>query len=101
MGSKPRNRPKNLARKLLQIRKALGLSQSQMLRRLGAEHFFSVARISDYETNIREPSLWVLLAYAYVARVHLEILIDDEATLPKNLPGNFNFARYKQKLGET
>jgi len=42
-----------------------------------------------------------LLAYAYVARVHLEILIDDEATLPKNLPGNFNFARYKQKLGET
>jgi hypothetical protein len=37
------------------------------------------------------------LAYARVARVHLETLIDDEATLPQKLPGNFNFARYKQK----
>lgn len=99
MGSKPKYRPKSLAGKLLQIRKALGLSQSQMLRRLGAEHSFSAARISEYETGIREPSLWVLLAYGRVARVHLETLIDDEATLPQKLPGNFNFARYKQRLG--
>jgi len=99
MGSKPKYRPKNLAGKLLQIRKALGLSQSQMLRRLGAEQSFSAARISDYETGAREPSLWVLLAYGRVARVHLEALIDDEATLPQKLPGNFNFARYKQKRG--
>jgi transcriptional regulator with XRE-family HTH domain len=97
MGSKPKYRPKNLAGKLLQIRRALELSQSQMLRRLGADRSFSAARISEYETGIREPSLWVLLAYARVARVHLETLIDDEATLPQKLPGNFNFARYKQK----
>jgi len=99
MGSKPKYRPKNLAAKLLQIRKALGLSQQQMLRRLGPKHSLSAARISDYETGTREPSLWVLLAYGSVARVHLETLIDDEATLPQKLPGNFNFARYKQKLG--
>ena len=70
-----------------------------MLRRLGAEHSFSAARISEYETDTREPSLWVLLAYGRVARVHVEALIDDEAILPQKLPGNFNFARYKQKLG--
>lgn len=99
MGSKPKYRPKNLAAKLLQIRKALGLSQPAMLRRLGAEHSISAARISEYENGIREPSLWVLLAYGRVARVHLETLVDDEAALPQKLPGNFNFARYKQKLG--
>jgi transcriptional regulator with XRE-family HTH domain len=98
MGSKPKYRPKNLGRKLLQIRKALGLSQSEMLRRLGAEHSFSAARISEYETDTKEPSLRVLLAYGRVARVHLEALIDDEASLPQKLPGNFNFAQHKQKL---
>ena len=91
MGTKPRYRPKNLGRKLFQIREALGLSQSEMLRRLGAEELFSTARISEYESGIREPSLWVLLAYGRVARVHLEILIDDEATLPEKIPGNFNY----------
>jgi transcriptional regulator with XRE-family HTH domain len=91
MGTKPRYRPKNLGRKLFQIREALGLSQSEMLRRLGAEELFSTARISEYESGIREPSLWVLLAYGRVARVHLEILIDDEAALPEKIPGNFNY----------
>ena len=99
MGSKPKFTPKKLAGKLLQIRKALGLSQSEMLRRLSAEHSFSAARISEFETGTREPSLWILLAYGRAARVHLETLIDDEAALPQKLPGNFNFARYKQKLG--
>lgn len=98
MGTKPKQRPKNLAAKLRQIRNALGLSQWQMLRRLGAEHSISVARISEYENNIREPPLWVLLAYGLVARIHLEALVDDEAILPPKLPSNFNFARHKQKL---
>ena len=97
MGSKPKYRPKNLSGKLLQIRKGLGLSQSAMLRRLGAEHSFSPARISEYETGVREPSLFVLLAFARVARVHLETLIDDEAALPKKLPGSFNFLRHRQR----
>ena len=98
MGSKSRNRPKNLARKLLQIRNTLGLSQSQMLRRLGAADSFSAARISEYESGAREPSLWMLLAYGRIARVHLEALIDDDATLPDKLPGRFDFSRHKQKL---
>jgi len=98
MGAKPRFRPKNLPRKLLQIRNALGLSQSQMLRRLGAEHSFTAARISEYESGVREPSLWMLLAYARVARVHLEKLIDDDETLPDKLPSGFNYKRSRQKL---
>ena len=98
MGTKSRYRPKNLARKLLQIRRTLGLSQSGMLRRLGAADSFSAARISEYESGVREPSLWMLLAYGRVARVHLEALIDDDASLPETLPGSFNFNRSKRKL---
>jgi transcriptional regulator with XRE-family HTH domain len=98
MGTKSRYRPKNLARKLRQIRDGLGLSQSEMLRRLEAENLISVARISEYESGVREPSLRVLLSYGHVARVHLESLVDDEATLPAKLPGNFNFRRSRQRL---
>ena len=101
MGAKSQHRPKNLARKLVQIRNALGLSQSEMLRRLGAQHSFSAARISEYETGAREPSLWMLLNYGRVARVHVESLIDDAATLPDKLPGNFNFRRVQQRLART
>lgn len=59
---------------------------------------FSVARISDYELGVREPSLLVLLAYGRVAQVHLESIVDDDATLPAKLPGNFNFKRSQQRL---
>jgi transcriptional regulator with XRE-family HTH domain len=97
MGTKARYRPKNLARKLLQIRNTLGLSQSQMLRHLGAADSFTPARISEYESGVREPSLWMLLAYGRVARVHLEALIDDDASLPDSLPGSFNFRRSQRK----
>src|SRR5215218_2312025 len=98
MGSKPQQRPKNLGRKLRQIRKALGLSQSEMLRRLAAQHSFQTgrSRISEYESGVREPPLGILLAYGRVARVHVESLIDDEATLPDKIPGNFDFGRYKR-----
>jgi hypothetical protein len=68
-----------------------------MLRRLGAEDLFSVARISEYELGVREPSLWVLLNYARVARVHLEALVDDKANLPDKLPGSFNWLRMQRR----
>ena len=97
MGTKPRQRPEKLGRKLLHIRHALGLSQSELLWRLGAENFSSPARISEYESGVREPSLFLLLGYASVARVHLEYLIDDEAVLPEKLPGTFDYQRFKQK----
>lgn len=87
MGTKGRPRPANLSRKLRQIRIGLKLSQAQMVRRLGFGDSFHVGRISEYESNIREPSLLVLLAYARVARVHLEDVVDDALELPAKLPG--------------
>ena len=89
--------PANLSAKLLRIRHTLGLSQSQLLRHMSAQHSHTAARISEYESGTRTPSLLILMAYARVARVPLEILIDDDAVLPNRLPGDFVFARYNRK----
>ena len=81
-----RPKPERLAEKLRQIRLALGLSQPEMLKRLGLEEAMQYARISEYETGQREPSLLTLLAYSYAAGVHMEVLADDELDLPEKLP---------------
>ncbi len=86
MGS-ARPRPARLAEKLLQIRNALGLSQSEMLRRLGLEDNLDYTTISKYELGKNEPPLMTLLEYARAAGVHVEDLIDDELDLPAKLPG--------------
>lgn len=101
MGSKPQFKPVHLGGKLRQIRLAFGLTQTEMLERLRAERYLTSSRISEYETGTRQPSLGILLAYARLAQVHLEILIDDEAILPDQLPGNFDFDRYKTKTSPT
>ena len=79
---------KRLGEKLLQIRNAFGLSQSEMLRRLGFEDVLVYNRISDYERGTREPPLPVLLQYARLASVHVDVLIDDELDLPATLPAS-------------
>jgi transcriptional regulator with XRE-family HTH domain len=81
-----RPKPKRLAEKLLQIRLALGLSQTEMLKRLGLEEDMKYARISEYELGIREPSLMTLLQFARAANISTDILIDDELDLPEKLP---------------
>jgi transcriptional regulator with XRE-family HTH domain len=86
MGRKARPKPKRLAEKLLRIREALGVSQSEMFRRLDVDEFSEVKRISDYETGKNEPPLPVLLAYARLAGVCVDTLIDDAADLPSKLP---------------
>ena len=87
----PRPRPERLAEKLLQIRTGLGLSQTQMLERLGFSDTMHYGRISEYEQDKREPSLITLLAYARAASVHLEDIVDDDFELPRRLPGNVNY----------
>lgn len=82
----PRPKPERLAEKLLQIRNALGLSQTEMLRRLGLEESMKYTRISEYELGIREPSLMTLLQYARAAGVCVDVLINDEMNLPAKLP---------------
>ena len=81
----PRPRPDRLSEKLRQIRERLGLSQSQMVTRVGLN--MKASRISQYETNDREPSLKTLLEYAYAAGLHLEEIVDDDLDLPDKLPG--------------
>ena len=86
MGTKPRIRPERLAEKLFEIRNALGLSQSEMLRHLGVEDLIVFKQISAYEMGKREPPLPILLQYARAAGISTDVLIDDEMDLPEKLP---------------
>ena len=94
----PRQKSERLAEKLLRVRLELGLSQTDMLRRLGAEEMVAYNRISEYERGKREPPLPILLQYARVARVPTEALIDDELDLPNKLPGPTDHEEIKRKF---
>lgn len=97
MGRRARWRPERLAEKLVQIRNTLGLSQSEMYRRLGVEDWIDAKRISEYELGNNEPPLPVILSYARVAGVHMEALVDDELSLPDKLPGDAEHETIKRK----
>lgn len=81
-----RPKPERLAEKLLAIRTALGISQPEMHKRLGVEHLIEYHIISRYELGKREPPLMVLLEYARLANVWVDVLIDDNLDLPDKLP---------------
>lgn len=93
----PRPRPERLATKLRQIRDGLGLSQTQMLARLDLQDDMHYGRISQYENDEREPALTTLLAYARVAGVHLEDIVDDDLDLPARLPGKVQRTTRRRK----
>lgn len=86
MKNAPATRPRRLAEKLRRIRESLGLSQSEMLERLGFSETLFRGNISQYELGRREPPLLVLLAYAEAANVYIEALIKDSVDLPEKLP---------------
>lgn len=86
MGRASKRSPTRLAEKLLQIRLALGLSQNEMIRRLGLEDELMQASISGYELGTRIPPLHVLLLYAEAAGVCTDTIIDDRLDLPAKLP---------------
>src|ERR1700687_202760 len=90
-----RVRPERLAEKLLQIRLALGLSQSELLKRLGFEDAMDYRRISEFERGTTEPHLSVVLQYARAAGVHMEDIVDDELDLPDKLPGSVRYTGIK------
>jgi transcriptional regulator with XRE-family HTH domain len=87
MGKHPRRKQRRLADKLLQIRLSLELSQNEILWRLGLNEEFTRTIISNYELGHREPPLFVLLEYAHLAGLCLDVLVDDELEMPKQLPG--------------
>jgi transcriptional regulator with XRE-family HTH domain len=86
MGTFARRKPKRLAEKLLSIRKAYGDSQNALLRRLGLADELTQSDVSAFERGTREPSLLILLEYARTAGVWIDMLVDDDLDLPKNLP---------------
>ena len=87
MGRSRRDHPKRLAVKLRQIRETLGLTQEQMAEML-KETKPSVRpnHVSEFERDLREVTLPLLLRYARIAGVYVDYLIDDELDLPKRLP---------------
>ncbi len=77
-----RRAPTRLAEKLTHIRLVLEFSQSELIKRLGLEDELRHARASAYERGVREPPLLVLLSYARVTGVYVDVLIDDDLELP-------------------
>ena len=94
----PRPRPERLAEKLRQIRDAFGISQTEMHRRLGVEDIIAYNEISKYESDGREPPLMVLLQYARLAGVNMEVLADDELDLPERLPGPVSHEEIRRRF---
>lgn len=91
MCAKLEYKPRKLGEKLRRIRYTLGLSHVEMVRRLGVGETITYSSISLYEAGMREPPLSILLAYARLAQVHLEKIVDDELELPRRLPGTFHY----------
>lgn len=84
MGKREVERPERLAEKLLRVRRKLGLSQAKMgeaLAQCGVGRDRSSVRA--FENGDRVPPPWVALAYARLAKVSMDLLIDDKRDLPK------------------
>jgi transcriptional regulator with XRE-family HTH domain len=78
-----RNRPDRLAEKLLQIRETLGLSQKEMAERLSERAGVAITHrnISKYERDKSVPFIEIVLAYARVANVEMNQIVDDDLDL--------------------
>ena len=86
MGRSRRDHPKRLAAKLLHIRQMLDLTQEQMADLLReTKPSTRPGHVSELERGLREPTLPLLLRYARIAGVYVDLLIDDEMDLPKRL----------------
>lgn len=94
MGRAARPKPSRLGEKLLQVRTGLGLSQTQMCRALDLTVDYSA--VSQYELERREPPLPILLRYAELANIYVDVLIDDRLDLPKKLPARAKHAGIKR-----
>jgi transcriptional regulator with XRE-family HTH domain len=82
MGRAHRSRPHRLGEKLLLIRIRLGLTQSELIRKLAVKNeALYPSSISLFERGRREPSLMVLLAYSNLSGWTINDLVDDKVKL--------------------
>jgi transcriptional regulator with XRE-family HTH domain len=87
MGTSNRPKPIYLAEKLKKIRQELGFTYEKLIEELNCpEIALHRASISQYEKGHREPPLKILLKYAQLANVYVDVLIDDDLDLPHKLP---------------
>jgi transcriptional regulator with XRE-family HTH domain len=106
MGRSRRPAPERLAQKLYTIRQYLDLTQEQMIERLGySKTPLYPGHISEYERGKREPPLLVVMAYARLTSVPMEVLVDDELDLPERvtvtaLLGSEGYERDKKRHEE-
>jgi transcriptional regulator with XRE-family HTH domain len=83
MGRGRRTRPRKLAGKLLEVRSRLNIGQLEMARRLQTvDKAVYPGMISRFEHGKIEPSLLVLLEYARLGSVSMEVLVNDKLKLP-------------------
>lgn len=89
MGRSSRPVPEGLEEKLFYIRLLLGLTQRQMCERIlsGLDPEIDriklhVSHISEYERGMREPPLRVLLEYARIVQLPMDVLVDRFLFLP-------------------
>ena len=79
MGRSRRIKPQKLGKKLKQIRISLGFTLEQMTENLDyRESMLYPQNISGFENSEREPNLLILLAYARLAGISTDELIDDK-----------------------
>ena len=103
MQIEPRNRkklaPARLPEKLLLIRQSLGISQAEMLLIVNPieESGSNRARVSQYETRKRVPSLVEVQNYADAVNIDVEILTDDRLDLPLSVRRKAKLYRDKQR----
>lgn len=87
-----RDRPNTsplLPKKLLAVRTFLTVGEVELAASLssdirsqsGKPYNIKPGRISEYEQGLFEPNLLVLVAYARLGKVHLELVADDRFTL--------------------
>ena len=88
MGRASRKRyiPARLGEKFLQIRTAFNLTQQSMLERLGLPPEFSQSNISAYERGTKEPPIFVIMKYAEIANIWIDVLVRDSLDLPNIIP---------------
>ena len=86
--SRRRYMPARLGEKFLQIRTALDLTQESMLARLELPTEITQSNISAYERGTKEPPIFVIMKYAKVANVWIDVLVEDALDLPSKIPSS-------------
>jgi len=82
VGQNKRIMPAKLGEKLKTIREHLGLTGEQLVERLDCPSIrLNKGTINKYEYGLREPGIIVLLQYARLAKVPMEVLADDKLDL--------------------